>query len=165
MLTSTGSSGVAGSAGAGDTLGRSEAARVFEGQLAESLLEKDGQLAFATLASSTIGTLLPKIETQGQYGQARWRLMSAPALPNLISLDPLVDPFRSLAQMSLGAEMELTLGRCQALVERKKKAQDSGVNTSWSFVYRLSDRLRILLGRSFGDAGGRAMVEYSHAGQ
>lgn len=90
--------GGAGVTGA-DSLSRSEAARVFEGQLAESLLEKDGQLAFAHLASSTIGTLLPKIETQGQYGQARWRLMSAPTLPNLASLDPLVDPFRSLAQV------------------------------------------------------------------
>lgn len=65
------------------------------------------------------------------------------------------------AQMSLGAEMELTLGKCQALVERRKR--DTGVHTGWSLVYRLTNRLRVLLARNFGDASGRAIVEYTQA--
>ena len=37
---------------------------------------EDGQLALRSLASSTFSTLLPKIETRGQLGAARWRLVS-----------------------------------------------------------------------------------------
>jgi len=58
-----------------------EAARIFEGQLAESLLEQDGQVAFSNLAASTVATLMPKIETGGQLGAARWRVTTAPSIP------------------------------------------------------------------------------------
>jgi hypothetical protein len=46
-----------------------QAAAVIEGQLGDSILEKDGRLAFSNLAQSTISTLIPKIETQGQLGK------------------------------------------------------------------------------------------------
>ncbi len=88
-----------------------QAARVFESQLADSLLEGDGQLAFKKLAAATVETLMPKIETKGEFGQARWRLVSAPQIPNLLSLDPTTDPFKSLANLSFGAEVEVQLGR------------------------------------------------------
>ncbi|KAG6437902.1 hypothetical protein SASPL_102833 [Salvia splendens] len=45
-----------------DLLSTTEAARVFEGQLAESILEGDGQLAFKKLATATLETLMPRIE-------------------------------------------------------------------------------------------------------
>jgi hypothetical protein len=58
--------------GDGDLLGGRAVARVFEGRLAEALLAEDGSLSLATLAGNTLGSLLPKIETQGQLGKARW---------------------------------------------------------------------------------------------
>jgi hypothetical protein len=57
--------------GDGDLLGGRAVARVFEGRLAEALLAEDGSLSLATLAGNTLGSLLPKIETQGQLGKAR----------------------------------------------------------------------------------------------
>lgn len=56
----------------GDPLGGRVVARVFEGRLAEALLAEDGSLSLATLAGNTLGSLLPKIETQGQLGKARY---------------------------------------------------------------------------------------------
>ena len=87
-----------------------EAARLFESQLAESLLERDGQLALKKLAAATVDALMPKIESKGQFGQARWRLVSAPQIPDLLSLDPTSDPFQSLANLSFGTEVEIQYG-------------------------------------------------------
>lgn len=64
-----------------EVLGATEVAKIFEGRLAETLLAEDGQLSLSNLAASTFATLLPKIETQGQLGRARWRLVSAPSIP------------------------------------------------------------------------------------
>ena len=61
----------------------SEAARIFEGQLASALVAEDGQLALSNLAVSAAHGFMPKIQTQGQLGQARWRLISAPSIPGL----------------------------------------------------------------------------------
>lgn len=67
-----GRDGLAGLDGfAGDPLGSRVVARVFEGRLADALLAEDGSLSLATLAGNTLGSLLPKIETQGQLGKAR----------------------------------------------------------------------------------------------
>ena len=97
-----------------------EAARIFEGQLAESLLEQDGQVAFSNLAASTVATLMPKIETGGQLGAARWRVTTAPSIPGLLSLDPSTDPFRNISQFTLGSDWELTLGdSLQATMSRR----------------------------------------------
>jgi hypothetical protein len=43
--------------------------------------------------------------------QARWRLVSAPQIPNLLSLDPTTDPFKSLSNLNLGYEIEVQLGK------------------------------------------------------
>lgn len=89
-----------------------QAARVFESQLAESILEGDGKLAFKKLATATLETLMPRIEGKGEFGQARWRLVYAPQIPSLLSVDPTVDPLKSLANnISFGTEVEVQLGK------------------------------------------------------
>lgn len=89
-----------------------QAARVFESQLAESILEGDGQLAFKKLATATLETLMPRIEGKGEFGQARWRLVYSPQIPSLLSVDPTVDPLKSLASnISFGTEVEVQLGK------------------------------------------------------
>jgi len=126
--------------GEGAALTPSEAARVFEGQLAGSLLQDDGQLALSNLAASTIATLLPKIETQGQLGSARWRLVSAPSIPGLLSLDP----SKGLAGLTLGTEVEVQFGPSfSASVTRK--LNDSDMETQFSAIYQLSSKLRVQL--------------------
>jgi hypothetical protein len=81
-------------------------------QLAESLLEGDGQLAFKKLATATLETLMPRIEGKGEFEQARWRLVYAPQIPSLLSLDPTVDPLKSLTNsISFATEVEVQLGK------------------------------------------------------
>jgi hypothetical protein len=108
--------GVGATAEAGDVLGASEVARLFEGRLAGALVAEDGSLSLAALASSTISSLLPKIETQGAIGRhARWRLVSAPTLPNLLAADAQAGATGGgaawLRSLALGTEVELALGR------------------------------------------------------
>lgn len=72
-------------------------------------------MALRSLASSTLHTLLPKLETRGQLGAARWRLVGAPALPNLLgvldaaatpslssSSSDTLDPARLLSRLAVG---------------------------------------------------------------
>lgn len=61
--------------GTADALAAAEVARVFEGRLADALLADDGSLSLTTLASNTFSSLLPKIETQGQLGRARYTIV------------------------------------------------------------------------------------------
>uniref|UniRef100_A0A7N0VLC3 Translocation and assembly module TamB C-terminal domain-containing protein n=2 Tax=Kalanchoe fedtschenkoi TaxID=63787 RepID=A0A7N0VLC3_KALFE len=127
-----------------DALSPSEAAKVFESQLAESILEGDGQLAFKKLATATLETLMPRIEGKGEFGQARWRLVYAPQIHSLLSVDPTVDPFKSLANISFGTEVEVQLGkRLQASVVRQMK--ESEMAMQWTLIYQLTSRLRVLL--------------------
>ncbi len=73
----------------------------------------NGQLALRSLASSTLHTLLPKLETRGQLGAARWRLVGAPALPNLLGVLDVasgpdvaadsMDPAKLLSRLAVGA--------------------------------------------------------------
>ena len=48
-----------------------EVARLWQGRLADSLLRGGAGLSLTTLASNTVSSLLPKLETQGQLGNAR----------------------------------------------------------------------------------------------
>ncbi|KAL9679738.1 hypothetical protein QQ045_017604 [Rhodiola kirilowii] len=144
-----------------DALSPSEAARVFESQLAESILEGDGQLAFKKLATATLETLMPRIEGKGEFGQARWRLVYAPQIHSLLSVDPTVDPFKSLANLSLGTEVEVQLGkRLQASVVRQMK--DSEMAMQWTLIYQLTSRLRVLLQSA---PSKRLLFEYSATSQ
>lgn len=145
-----------------DVLSPTEAARVFESQLAESILEGDGQLAFKKLATATLETLMPRIEGKGEFGQARWRLVYAPQIPNLLSVDPSVDPLKSLASnISFGTEVEVQLGkRLQASVVRQMK--DSEMAMQWTLIYQLTSRLRVLLQST---PSKRLLFEYSTTSQ
>ena len=49
----------------------SQAAKLFEGQLASALVAEDGQLALSNLAQSAAHAVMPKLQPQGQLGQAR----------------------------------------------------------------------------------------------
>lgn len=145
-----------------DVLSPTEAARVFGSQLAESILEGDGQLAFKKLATATLETLMPRIEGKGEFGQARWRLVHAPQIPSLLSVDPTVDPLKSLASnISFGTEFEVQLGkRLQASVVRQIK--DSEMAIQWTLIYQLTSRLRVLLQSA---PSKRLLFEYSTTSQ
>ncbi|KAF6175245.1 hypothetical protein GIB67_030463 [Kingdonia uniflora] len=145
-----------------DVLTPTEAARVFESQLAESILEGDGQLAFKKLATATLETLMPRIEGKGEFGHARWRIVYAPQIPSLLSLDPTADPFKSLANnISSGTEVEVQLGkRLQASMVREMK--DSEMATQWTLMYQLTSRLRVLLQST---PSKRLLFEYSATSQ
>ena len=92
----------------GEQLDAADAARIFEEKLKAALLAEDGQLALSRLAGTTVSTLMPKIETQGQVGGTRWRLVSAPSIPGLLSLDPsLADPSNILSSITMGTEVEI----------------------------------------------------------
>ncbi|KAH6835833.1 embryo defective 2410 [Perilla frutescens var. hirtella] len=145
-----------------DLLSKTEAARVFESQLAESILEGDGQLAFKKLATATLETLMPRIEGKGEFGHARWRLVYSPQIPTLLSVDPTVDPLRSLASnISFGTEVEVQLGkRLQASVVRQMK--DSEMAMQWTLIYQLTSRLRVLLQSA---PSKRLLFEYSTTSQ
>ncbi|KAF5456661.1 hypothetical protein F2P56_026114 [Juglans regia] len=145
-----------------DVLSPTEAARVFESQLAESILEGDGQLALEKLATATLETLMPRIEGKGEFGQARWRLVYAPQIPSLLSFDPTVDPLKSLANnISFGTEVEVQLGkRLQASIVRQMK--DSEMAMQWTLIYQLTSRLRVLLQSA---PSKRLLFEYSTTSQ
>ncbi|XP_062019839.1 protein TIC236, chloroplastic isoform X2 [Rosa rugosa] len=145
-----------------DALSPTEAARVFESQLAESILEGDGQLAFQKLATTTLEKLMPRIEGKGEFGQARWRLVYAPQIPSLLSVDPTVDPLKSLASnISFGTEVEVQLGkRLQASIVRQMK--DSEMAMQWTLIYQLTSRLRVLLQSA---PSKRLIFEYSATSQ
>lgn len=147
-----------------DVLSPTEAARVFESQLAGSLLERDGQLAFKKLATATLETLMPRIEGKGEFGQARWRVVYAPQIPNL-HFDPTVDPLKSLANsISFGTEVEVQLGkRLQASIVRQIK--DSEKSTQLTLIYQLTSRLRVLFHSSPSNDSNRLLFEYSATSQ
>ncbi|CAL8466123.1 g5659 [Coccomyxa elongata] len=132
-------------AGAGEAGGAgeaAEAARIFEGQLAGALVAEDGQLALSNLAASAAHGFMPKIQTQGQLGQARWRLVSAPSIPGLLSLDPSGDPTSLLSSLTMGTEVEVHFGRSlQAAMARKLR--DSDIATQWTLNYQLNSKLRM----------------------
>ncbi|XP_072998908.1 protein SUBSTANDARD STARCH GRAIN 4, chloroplastic isoform X1 [Typha latifolia] len=143
-------------------LSPTEAAKVFETQLAESLLEGDGQLAFKKLATATLETLMPRIEGKGEFGQARWRLVYAPQIPSLLSVDPTADPLKSLANnIFFATEVEVQLGkRLQASVVRQMK--DSEMAMQWTLIYQLTSRLRVLFQST---PSNRLLFEYSATSQ
>jgi hypothetical protein len=146
--------------GEGDaTLSPSEAARIFEGQLVESLLEQDGKIAFSNLASTTLNSLMPKIEAGGNVGKARWRLTAAPSLPGLLSLDPGMDPFSNASQFTLGSEAEISFGdSLTATLSRNLDADE--MRTQLSLMYKLTSKLRLQL-KSLSASATRVLFEFS----
>ncbi|KAL3160063.1 hypothetical protein ABBQ38_009778 [Trebouxia sp. C0009 RCD-2024] len=137
-LTPAGGSGGEGT----EQLEPSQAAKIFEGQLASALVAEDGQLALSNLAQSAAHAVMPKLQTQGQLGQARWRLVSAPSIPGLLSLDPIGDPTSLLSSLTMGTEVEVQFGKSlQATMARKLR--DSDIATQWTLNYQLNTKLRM----------------------
>ena len=83
-----------------------EAARIFEGQLAGALVAENGQLALSNLAASAAHGFMPKIQTQGQLGQARWRLVSAPSIPGTLKPNLIYAYKYSIACLCPGPDVE-----------------------------------------------------------
>ncbi|RYQ90042.1 hypothetical protein Ahy_B09g096350 isoform B [Arachis hypogaea] len=139
-----------------------DAARRFESQLAESILEGNGQLAFEKLATATLEKLMPRIEGKGEFGQARWRVVYAPQIPSLVSADTAVDPLSLLtSNISFGTEVEVQLGkRLQASIVRQMK--ESEMAMQWTLSYQLTSRLRVLLQSA---PSKRLLFEYSATSQ
>jgi len=115
----------------GEALEAAEAARLFEGQLAGALVAEDGQLALSTLAASAAHGFMPRIQTQGQLGQARWRFVSAPSIPGarpphapcaahpaLCVGDPQFAPVESLA-VKLSRPHSQDAGACHILMQHR----------------------------------------------
>ena len=134
----------AGRPDSGEQLDAAEAARLFEDKLKAALLAEDGQLALSRLAGTTVSTLMPKIETQGQVGGARWRLVSAPSIPGLLSLDPqLADPSTILSSITMGTEVEVQFGEKLQASMARQLGESSDVSTNWALTYNLNQRLRM----------------------
>ncbi|KAH1110236.1 hypothetical protein GLYMA_04G072400v4 [Glycine max] len=120
-------------------------ARRLDSQLAESILENNGQLAFEKLATATLEKLMPRIEGKGQFGLAKWKLVYAPQIPSLVSSGATVDPFTLLAaNLSFGTDVEVQLGkRIQARIVRQMK--ESQMAMEWTLTYKLTSRLHLCL--------------------
>lgn len=127
-----------------------QAARRFESQLAESILEGNGQLAFEKLATATLKKLMPRIEGKGEFGQARWRVVYAPQIPSLVSVDPTADPLKSLtSNISFGTEVEVQLGkRLQVIILKNTSNKNFDSQRRmlllisidlWQFIHPYSD--------------------------
>ncbi|XP_054798744.1 protein TIC236, chloroplastic-like isoform X2 [Prosopis cineraria] len=143
-----------------DALSFIEAVRKLESHLPESIMGKDGRLEINKLATETLKNLMPRIEGKGEYGQARWRIVYAPQIPSLMSVDPTVDPLKLLANtISFGTEVEVQLGkRLQATIVRQMKESQMAVQGTLS--YQLTNRLRLLLQSA---PSKRLLFEYSSA--
>lgn len=160
--SASGSGGEGGGLASLSSLSPEEAARIFEGQLSQSLLERDGRIAFSSLASSTLASLMPKIEAGGNVGNARWRVTAAPSLPGLLSLDPGMDPFATGAQFTLGSEAEIAFGdSLQASMSRTLAADETQTETQFSLMYKLTKKLRMQL-VSVSSAATRLLFEYTN---
>ncbi|KAK9862508.1 hypothetical protein WJX84_009406 [Apatococcus fuscideae] len=154
-----------GSPGEGaEQLDMSEAARIFETRLASALVAEDGQLALSSLAASAAGGFMPRIQTQGQLGQARWRLVSAPSIPGLLAMDPTGDPTTLLSSLTSGTEVEIQFGRSlQATMARKLR--DSDVATQCTLNYQLNKRLRMQFNLASSNPYPRTLLfQYSSEG-
>ena len=117
-------------------------ARRIEDQLREAILEEDGQIAFSQLAASAVSSVMPRMETHGQLGKARWRLVSAPSLPGLMSVDAKGDLSNLLAGLTAGTEVEVQFGKSlQAAMARKMKGNEMG--TEVTLLYHINPNVRM----------------------
>ena len=161
-LTGAGGGGAAGSGAAGaPELAADDAARVFEAALARAVVADDGRLALPALAAAAANSIMPKIQTQGALGQARWRLVSAPAVPGLLSLDPAAAA-SLLESLAAGTEVEVQFGRSlRASLARPLRDAERGP-PAYTLTYGVTKRLRVQFSVGAGGTGPRALVfQYS----
>ena len=192
-LVLTPSAGVAGPAGggggeaaAGRELAAPDAARLFEAALARALVAADGQsLALSSLAASAAAGLLPRLETQGRLGGARWRLVSAPALPGLLSLDPSTGSSGAgsgragaasssssssasatsalLESLALGTEVEVQVGPSLRAALARPLRDGDAAGAACTLTYALTRRLRVqfAVGGPAGPGPKSLVLQYS----
>ncbi|KAL5144978.1 hypothetical protein HKD37_06G015148 [Glycine soja] len=128
-----------------DTLSPIEVARRLDSQLAESILENNGHVAFEKVVTATLEKLMPRIEGKGEFGLAKWKLVYAPQIPSLVCSGATVDPFTLLAaNLSFGTDVEVQLGKhIQARIVRQMK--ESQMAMEWTLTYELTSRLHLCL--------------------
>jgi len=142
----------------------SEAARVFQNKLAQALVADDGQLALINLAASTMATMSPRLDTWGQIGGARWRLVSAPNIPYFLSNDEPLD-FQNIVYGFLsGTEIELQYGPTQAVIAPKMHGSTSGMQ--YNFALNLTDNVKLTAGVvNIPSTTGSVLLQYSSEGR
>ncbi|KAL5144980.1 hypothetical protein HKD37_06G015148 [Glycine soja] len=122
-----------------------QVARRLDSQLAESILENNGHVAFEKVVTATLEKLMPRIEGKGEFGLAKWKLVYAPQIPSLVCSGATVDPFTLLAaNLSFGTDVEVQLGKhIQARIVRQMK--ESQMAMEWTLTYELTSRLHLCL--------------------
>ena len=141
VLSKRGQSGEADAA-----LTPSEIARIFEGQFADILLEDDGQLAITRMATTTVQTMMPRLEAHGDMGKLRWRLISAPSVNGLLSIasDPIRDPVKSIANLGVAQSVAVQYGsKLKGAVSKRLLEKES--DTFWQLVYQFKKNLKAQL--------------------
>ena len=125
------------------------------------MISEDGQLALPQLAVRSLQGMLPKIETHGQLGKARWRLVSAPFVnPHLLSMDPVTDPLRSLTHLTVGTEVEVQFGN--TMVTLTRQLRDAEAATLFTLLYQLRPNLRFHITNACASNETRVLFEYSN---
>lgn len=168
--------------GSADPLAAEDAARLFEAALARAVVSEDGRLALPALAQAAARSLLPKIQTQGALGQARWRLVSAPSVAGLFALDSSPagaggaaagDKNASskssrqgggaslLESLALGTEVEVQFGKSlrASLSRPLRDAERGGAGggpAACTLTYALTSHVRVQFSVGGGGAGGVA---------
>ena len=119
----------------------------------------------------------------------RWRLVSAPSIPGLLSLDPHSDPTALLSSLTMGTEVEIQFGKslqvspCSHVVHYQflivsalslllclqaamaRKLRDSDIATQWTLTYHLNSRLRMQFNISSSAPYPRTLIfQYSSDG-
>ena len=158
-----------------------DAARLFEAALARAVVSEDGRLALPALAAAAAHSFMPKIQTQGALGQARWRLVSAPSVAGLFALnnapaaasnggsDKASSPSGGgsrqggggggasslLESLALGTEVEVQFGKSlRASLSRPLRDAESrgGGPAACTLTYALTSHVRVQF--SVGGGGG-----------
>ena len=130
--------------GATDEENLSQAAKVFQSKLADALVAENGQLALLNLAASTMATMSPRFDTWGQIGGARWRIVSSPNIPYLLTNSERLDFHDILTSLLSGTEIEVQYGPTQAVIAHKTHGSSSGIQ--WNLALNLTDNLKLTAG-------------------
>lgn len=142
----------------------SQAAKLFQSKLAGALVEENGQLALLNLAASTMATLAPRLDTWGQIGGARWRLVSVPNIPYLLSNTERLDFQDIVTSLLSGTEIEIQYGPTQAVVGHK--LHGSTVGMQYNLALNLTDNLKLSAGvENTPSTAASVMLQYSSEGR
>eukprot|EP00210_Caulerpa_lentillifera_P007372 g7046.t1 len=122
----------------------SQAAKVFQTKLADALVAEDGQIALVNLAASTMTTMTPRLDTWGQIGAARWRLVSVPNISYFLMNSERLDFQDIVTTLLTGTEIEVQYGPTQAVVAHKLHGSTFGMDCNLSLNF--TDNLKLTAG-------------------